>query len=60
MENNELIQTLRNDLKVTTHKDINDTLLFPLKLLFSLTRNMNETMCIIVKDEVRNTYIQIT
>lgn len=59
MENHKLIETLQNDLKVTTNKDINDTLLFSLKLLHSLTRNMNESMCIIVKHEVSNTSFYI-
>lgn len=54
MENNNLIKTLQNDLKIITYKDIDETLLFSLKLLHSLTRNMNESMCIIVKDEVSN------
>lgn len=52
MENNKLIEILNSDIKALPNKNINDTLLFPLKLLHSLTRNINESMYIILKNEV--------
>lgn len=52
MENNKLIEILHNDIQVTPNKEINDTLLFALKLLHSLTRNINESMYIILKNNV--------
>lgn len=51
MENNKLVEILNNDIK-TLPKNINDTLMFALKLLHSLTRNINESMYIILKNEV--------
>jgi len=53
MENNKLIETLNNDIKTIHNNNINDTLIFALKLLHSLTRNnINESMYTIVKKEV--------
>lgn len=52
MENNKLIRKLNNDIKVLPDKDINDTLIYALKLLHSLTRNINKSMYIILKNEV--------
>lgn len=54
MENNNLIETLHNDIKAIPKTDINDTLLFALKLLHSLTRNINDSMFIILKKNVSN------
>lgn len=52
MENNQLIETIYNDIKMIPDKNINDTMLFALKLLHSLTRDINESMYIILKNEV--------
>lgn len=52
MEKNKLIQTLHNDIKTLPDKGINETLIFALKLLHSLTRNINKSMYSILKDEV--------
>lgn len=52
MENSKLIQTLYNDIKAGPTKGYNDTILFSLNLLFSLTRNINKSMYIILKNEV--------
>lgn len=57
MENNKLIETLNNDIKTIHNNNINDTLIFALKLLHSLTRNINESMYTIVKKEVSNIII---
>lgn len=59
MENNALIKTLHNDIKVTFTKDINDTVIFALKLLHSLTRNISKSMYIILKNEVSSCIIII-
>lgn len=54
MENNELIKALYTEIKILPHnnKDINDTLLYALKLLHSLTLNINGSMYNILKNEV--------
>lgn len=52
MENNKLIETLHNDIIVIPGQDANDTLLYALKLLHSLTKNINERMYTILKNEV--------
>lgn len=52
MENSLLLKTLYNDIQVTTENEINDTLIFALKLLHSLTRNIKNPMYIILKSEV--------
>lgn len=59
MENNKLIETLHNDIKTISNKDINDKLIFALKLLHSLTININKSMYIILKKEV-STYLDNT
>jgi len=55
IENNKLIQRLYTDIKVLPTKGINETILFSLNLLLSLTRKMNKSMFIICKNEVSNT-----
>lgn len=57
MENHNLIETLHNDIKSISNKGINDTLLFALKLLHSLTVNINDSMYIILKNKVSNILI---
>lgn len=52
MENNKLIETLFNDIQEISNKSVNDTLFYALKLLHSLSRNINESMYIILKNEV--------
>lgn len=52
MENSLLLKTLYNDIQVTTENEINDTLIFALKLLHSLTRNIKKPMYVILKSEV--------
>lgn len=54
MENNKLVEIINNDIKAVPDKNINDTLIFALKLLHSFTRNINESMYIILKNEVSN------
>lgn len=56
MEDHNLIETLHNDIKSISNKGINDTLLFALKLLHSLTINISESMYIILKNKV-STYL---
>lgn len=56
MENNQLMETLNDDIKALPDKNINDTIIFALKLLHSLTRNINESMYIILKNEVNSIY----
>lgn len=56
MENNSLIKTLQNDIKVIFYKDINETLIFALNLLHSLTKNISDSMYIILKNEVSNKF----
>lgn len=57
MENDKLIENIYNDIKVISNQDIKDKLIFSLKLLHSLTRNMSESMYIILKRNVSNTII---
>jgi len=57
MENNKLIETLHNDIIMIHNNNINDTLIFALKLLHSLTRNINESMYTILKKQVSNIVI---
>lgn len=52
MEDHNFIETLHNDIKLISNKGINDTLLFALKLLHSLTINISESMYIILKNKV--------
>lgn len=53
MENNKLIQTLNNDIKVVPKRN-NSIILFSLNLLHSLTGKMNKSMYMILKNEVSN------
>lgn len=57
MENNKFIETLYNDIITIHNSNINDTLIFALKLLHSLTTNINESMYTILKKEVSNNII---
>lgn len=52
MENNKLIETLYNDIQRISNKNVNDTLFYALKLLHSLSRDINKSMYIILKNEV--------
>jgi len=52
MENNKLVQTLNNDIKVVPAKGNESIVLFSLNLLLSLTEKMNKSMYIILKNEV--------
>lgn len=54
MENNKLIETIHNDIKKISNNNINDKSIYALKLLHSLTKNMNQSMYIIIKREVSN------
>jgi hypothetical protein len=51
MKNIKLIQTLQNDIKEALTKN-NNTILFSLNLLLSLTRKMDRSMYMIFKNEV--------
>lgn len=51
MKNSKLIQTLQNDIKVVPTRD-NNTILFSLNLLLSLSRKMDKSMYLIFKNEV--------
>jgi len=52
MENNKLIQTLNNDIKLVPSKGNNNIILFSLNLLLSLTEKINKSMHTILKNEV--------
>lgn len=60
MENNKLIRALQSDIVAKPHMDINDTFIYALKLLHSLTININESMHTILKNEVSITYVVIS
>ncbi|XP_025208184.1 uncharacterized protein LOC112603701, partial [Melanaphis sacchari] len=51
MKNNQLLQTLLNDIKVAPTKD-NNIILLSLNLLLSLTRKMDKSMYMIFKNEI--------
>ncbi|CAH1725158.1 unnamed protein product [Aphis gossypii] len=51
MKNSKLIQTLQNDIKVVPTRD-NNTILFSLNLLLSLSRKMDKSMYLIFKNEI--------
>ncbi|XP_060866820.1 uncharacterized protein LOC132942446 [Metopolophium dirhodum] len=52
MENNKLIQTLNNDIKLVHSKGNNSIILFSLNLLLSLTEKINKSMYTILKNEI--------
>lgn len=52
MENNKLIQTLNNDIKLVPTNGNNSIILLSLNLLLSLTEKINKSMYTILKNEV--------
>jgi len=52
MENNKLIQTSNNDIKLVPSKGNNSIILFSLNLLLSLTEKISKSMYTILKNEV--------
>ncbi|XP_029342843.1 uncharacterized protein LOC100574889 [Acyrthosiphon pisum] len=52
MENNKLIQTLNNDIKLVPNGGNNYVILFSINLLHSLTEKMNKSMYTILKNEI--------
>lgn len=52
MENDRLIKRLQDDIKEISNENINEALLFALKLLHSLTLHINESMYNILKSQV--------